>query len=585
MCAIAGLAMAADAAPPDEAALQAMLGAMAHRGPDGAGTRSAGQVALGHRRLAVMNVQDGAQPVTVDETTLVANAEIYNAPELRAALPQPELAGGGDCAVALHQWRARGAQFTVDLRGMYAMAVLNERSGQLMLCRDPFGIKPLYTARVAGGLAFASEPRAFHAAGLVARGLRPQARAELLQMQFTVGRATIFPDIQRVAPGEMLRITNGAIVARDVAAIIPNARPEVMRMPEALHRLDRALMGSVEMHLRSDVKVGLLLSGGIDSACVLAAAARQQARPLCFTAGFDVRGAADERAHAAVLAKAVGAEHVTVEITEAEVLRHLPAIAACMDDPAADYAIIPAWFLARRARQDVRVLLSGEGGDELFAGYGRYRRAARPWWMGGRAMRLTGTFDGLDVLWNDLPDWRNNWAALEGAVAQKHTRLQAVQAADIAEWLPNDLLLKLDRCLMAHGVEGRPPLLDRAIAQASFRLPDGLKVRRRSGKIVLREWLARALPAARARARKQGFTVPVAQWINNHGERLGDLMAALPCVEEVADPDRVRALFRTATRERHGQAAWTLLFYALWHRAHVEGLPAGGDVFEALAAK
>ncbi len=200
-------------------------------------------------------------------------------------------------------------------------------------------------------------------------------------------------------------------------------------------------------------------------------------------------------------------------------------------------------------------------------------------------MRMTGTFDGLDVLWNDLPDWRNNWTALEGAAAQRHTKLQAAQAADIAEWLPNDLLAKLDRCLMAHGVEGRTPLLDRAIAQASFRLPDDLKVRRRRGKLVLRAWLARALPSARAHARKQGFTVPVAQWIGNNGARLGDLMAALPCVEEVADPDRVRALFRTATREGHGIAAWTLLFYALWHRAHVEGLPTGGDVFEALAAR
>jgi asparagine synthase (glutamine-hydrolysing) len=331
--------------------------------------------------------------------------------------------------------------------------------------------------------------------------------------------------------------------------------------------------------------VGLFLSGGIDSAAILACLARQQVRPLTFTAGFDVRGTADERAAAAALAKSAGAEHVCIEVTAAETFRHLPAIAACMDDPAADYAIIPAWFLARRAREQVKVVLAGEGGDELFAGYGRYRSAARPWWLGGRMMRTSGTFDGLDVLWNDLPDWRNNWAAAEGAAQPQHSRLQAAQALDIAEWLPNDLLLKLDRCLMAHGVEGRTPLLDRGVAAAAFRLPDNFKIRGGRGKFLLRRWLATANTAARAMAPKQGFTVPVGAWIGAQGERLGDLVASLPCVEEVADPDRVRSLFRAAATRGKGMAAWTLLFYALWHRAHIEGLATDGDVFEVLAAR
>jgi len=585
MCGIAGLAYASDAPPPEPALLATMLHALGHRGPDGFAGAIAGQVALGHRRLAVIDVAGGIQPLIAGDTVMVANAEIYNYPELRAELPGISFTTGSDCESALHLWRDRGPQFIDSLRGMYAMAIYDQGARVLTLCRDPFGIKPLYITKIPGGTAFASEPRALLAAGLARREVLPQARAELLQMQFSVGGNTVFPDIQRVLPGEMIRITNGAVSAREATSVVPDGGPEKMREADALRRLDRALTESIALHLRSDVPVGLFLSGGIDSATVLACLARQYARVPAYTAGFDVRGAADERGEAARLAKSVGTEHIPVTVTESATLRHLPAIAACMDDPAADYAIIPAWFLARRARQDVKVVLSGEGGDELFAGYGRYRTAARAWWRGRRRMRDHGTFAGLGVLRSDLPDWRTDWAAVEAAARPQQTRLQAAQAADIAEWLPNDLLLKLDRCLMAHGVEGRTPLLDRAVANAALRLPDNMKIRRGRGKYLLRRWLASALPAARATAPKQGFTVPVGAWIAQHGDRFGALMAALPCVQEVADPDRVRALFRAAAGRRQSLAAWSLLFYALWHRAHIEEIPTDADVFDFLAAK
>ena len=209
-----------------------------------------------------------------------------------------------------------------------------------------------------------------------------------------------------------------------------------------------------------------------------------------------------------------------------------------MDDPAADYAIIPSWFLAERARQDVKVVLSGEGGDEIFAGYGRYRSAMRPRWLGGRSMRIRGTFDGLGVLRSALPGWRDGIAAAEvQASAGGRTRLQAAQATDIADWLPHDLLLKLDRCLMAHAVEGRTPFLDSGVTAAVFRLPDGLKVQGKRGKWLLRRWLERALPEARPFAPKQGFTVPVGAWIASQGARLGPLVAAQPGVAAIADPE------------------------------------------------
>ena len=420
--------------------------------------------------------------------------------------------------------------------------------------------------------------------------MRAEARAELLQLQFTTGAETIFEGITRVLPGETILIADGAITERRHRDALPAGGPESIDEATALARLDAALEESVRLHLRSDVPYGMFLSGGIDSASVLAMMARLhegQAPVLAFTAGFDVAGVADERAAAARLAGSVGAKHVCLDVTEAMVWRHLPEIVGAMDDPAADYAIIPTWFLARRAREEVKVVLSGEGGDEIFAGYGRYRSAMRPWWLGGKAVRARGCFDRLDVLREEPTGWRDGIGAAEAAAATGgRTRLQAVQALDVADWLPNDLLIKLDRCLMAHGVEGRTPLLDPGIAAAAFRLPDALKVRDGLGKWLLRQWLAQHMPAAEPFKPKQGFTVPVASWIEGVGERLGPLVAAQPGVAEIAKADRVAALFRHATADKNkGFAAWHLLFYALWHRRHVERHAARGDVFEVLAAR
>ena len=583
MCGIGGVVMEPAAPAPAAETLAALAASLAHRGPDGAGHFVVGRTALVHTRLAIIDLAGGDQPLFAGPATLVANGEIYNDLALRAAMPGTGFATGSDCEPPLHLWLRDGPAYAQALRGMFAIAIHDRVQRSVVLTRDPFGIKPLYVAQIRGGMAFASEPRALLDAGLVARSIRPAARAELLQMQFTTGAETIFPGIQRLLPGETLRIADGHAVERARQPALPPGAPPPIDEAAALARLDAALMDSVAAHRRSDVPYGMFLSGGIDSAAVLAAMTRLDSQVLAFTAGFDVPGAADERALAAQLAHAAGARHEAIEVTEAMVWRHLPEIVACMDDPAADYAIIPTWFLARRARQDVKVVLSGEGGDEVFGGYGRYRSAMRPWWLGGRVMRGRGTFDRLDVL-REAPDgWRDGLAASEAeAAAPGRTRLQAAQATDMADWLPHDLLLKLDRCLMAHAVEGRTPMLDPRMVEAGFMLPDGLKVQGRTSKWLLRKWLETALPAARPFAPKQGFTVPVAAWIAAQGGRLGPLVADSPGVQEIARPDRVRALFRAASGRREGFAAWTLLFYALWHRAHIEARPSGMDVFAAL---
>ncbi|HTJ64326.1 MAG TPA: asparagine synthase (glutamine-hydrolyzing) [Alphaproteobacteria bacterium] len=586
MCGIAGLILSPTAPPPDQAVLAKLINALHHRGPDGSGHTVVGRIALLHNRLAIIDLVTGDQPLFAGPAALVANGEIYNYRELRAELLNVQFSSNSDCEPPLHLWLREGPDYAKELRGMFGIAIHERSRRTVTLTRDPFGIKPLYLAQIEGGIAFSSEPQALLESGLVSRAVRPAGVEELLQLQFTTGAETIFPGIQRLLPGETVTCGDGHILDRRRIQAVPAAPPEDISEEDALRRLDRALTESVDLHQRSDVPYGMFLSGGIDSSVLITLMARLNEQPvLAFTAGFDAPGSVDEREQAAAIARAVGAKHEAIEVTEAMVWQHLPEIVAAMDDPTMDYAIIPSWFLARRARQDVKVVLTGEGGDEIFGGYPRYRQAMLPWWRGGRTMWADGSFDKVPVLRSKPMSWRDGMAAaaLRAADGGRST-LMAAQALDMTDWLPHDLLLKLDRCMMAHAVEGRTPFLDRGVMEAAYRLPDHLKMRGKMGKWILRQWLAKNQPAAQPFAKKTGFTVPVGAWIKGQGSRLGPLVAAQPGVAEIAHPDRVESLFRNIHRWRHGFACWKLLFYALWHRRHIQGLPPAGDVFETLTA-
>tara|TARA_R110002110_G_scaffold2693_1_gene12734 strand:- start:2188 stop:3942 length:1755 start_codon:yes stop_codon:yes gene_type:complete len=583
MCGIAGI-MTADGTAPDPAELDAMKNALLHRGPDGDAVWISGDTGLVHTRLAIIDLETGDQPLFgPGGTALVANGEIYNYIELRDELPEVAFETHSDCEPVLHYYRRHGLDFADWLRGMYALALYDPQKRQLVLSRDPFGIKPLYYAISDRGVAFASEPQALLAAGFGARRLRDRAVGELLQLQFTTGAYTPFEGIERVLPGETIAIGGGRVVDRRRRAALPAGGPRRTSEAVALEALEDALTDSVDVHQRADVPYAMFLSGGIDSTAILALMARLNDTPVCaYTAGFPGTGAADERAHARSVARSFGAEHVEVTFDAEDFWSTLPAIAAAMDEPVADYAILPTWKLAQVAAKTHKVILSGEGGDEIFGGYGRYRSLMRPWWLGGRGMRRRGILDGLGVLRRDDPAWRDGIAGAE-AVARRdgRSRLQVAQAMDCADWLPNDLLTKLDRCLMAHGVEGRTPFLDPAVANAAFRLPDSLKVRGGLGKWILRKWLDGTAPAAEAFAKKKGFTVPVGEWIAAEGAQIGPLVAGQAGVAERCHPDAVAALFQsTGKRERF--AAWTLLFFALWHQRHILEVETGGDVFDAL---
>lgn len=586
MCGIAGL-MTFDGKAPSSKILDAFAKALAHRGPDGEGRHISGNVGMVQRRLAIIDLETGDQPLYDSAgNALIANGEIYNYLELRSGLDQTSFKTNSDCEPPLTLYQRDGIDFATSLRGMYSIAIHDPAQEQLVLARDPFGIKPLYFAETKHGFAFASEPQAIFAAGLMEPELDDDHLDELLQLQFTCGDTTIFRGIERVKPGETMLIRQGRIIERTRLPALPDGPAENHSPEDAIEMLDKVLLDSVSIHQRSDVPYGLFLSGGIDSSAVLSLMARLNEKPVqAYTVGFTHPGVADERAHAKELAALVGADHVEVEFDERDFWSTLPKIAASMDDPAADYAILPTWKLAQEAAKDLKVVLSGEGGDELFAGYGRYRRLLRPWWRGGRTIRAHGTFDRLDVL-RQLPHaWRDSIASMEASGSSSaRTKLQIAQATDCRDWLPNDLLTKLDRCLMAHGLEGRTPFLDRNVADKVFLLQDALKIRKGQGKWILRQWLSNVMPQAKPFSRKRGFTVPVGQWISERGEKLGPLVAALPAITRLCNPGTVERIFKSNDK-RAGFAAWTLLFFALWHRRHIEGITPDGDVFDVLAIK
>jgi asparagine synthase (glutamine-hydrolysing) len=552
MCGIAGQLGGADAR------LRPMIEALTHRGPDGVRVEEMPGAALAHARLSIIDLEGGWQPLHAAGATVIGNGEIYNYLELaRDHGLEGELATGSDFEPLLHLYAREGEAAFARLRGMYALCLIGA-DGRAWLARDPFGIKPLYIMEHAGGLAFASEPRAFFAAGLMQRALDEDAARELLAFNYTLGARTVFQGLRRLAPGEVVEVRDGRIVSgvrRSALPAPPLPRPDGDEA-DLLRKLDAVLEDSVGVHQRSEVPYGLFLSGGIDSAAIATVMARLNARPVtAFTCGFEAPGARDERAQAERVARALNLDWRETAFGEADFWRILPQVAWALDDPTADYAVLPTFKLAEAAKGTLTVVLTGEGGDELFGGYGRYRRALRPAWLGGRAAEPRPDDPAI------LDRWR-----IEAKPPAGLTRLQQAQWADVATWLPNDLLLKLDRCLMAHGLEGRTPFLDPAVAAFAFPLADRFKVRGRYGKWLLRKWLERACPAAEPWARKQGFTVPVEAWIAPRAEAIA---ARLDDVEALRtlQPD-------AAARFRAGASGvrWPLLFFAVWARIHLEGL-------------
>lgn len=550
MCGIGGVIIKHGAVP-DAAALDKMRIALGKRGPDGSGVYTDSGIGLVHTRLSIIDSEGGHQPI-IDRKgrVIVFNGEIYNYVEIRAALEGTyPFQTHSDTETILALYDAYGLDFIRHLRGMYAFALYDPAHQRVVLARDPFGIKPFYMTETSSFLAFASEPKALLHAGYAANDLDMAKLRRIIGQNYTHGLQTPYTAIRKLAPGESVVIEQGREVQRNIRPAVSSAGPRPISESEALDRLDAVLTDTVHVHGRSDVGYGVFLSGGVDSSTlmqVLSRTERSSSHPVqAYTAYFDVAGSRDEREHAHAVATATGATCRDVPFGQDDFNTLLPQIAAYMDDPVADYAILPTWKLASVAATEQKVILSGEGGDELFAGYGRYR----PRWWKARWWRDMWTFQNYADSGRFSPEW---------------SCLQRAQAQDISEYLPNDLLVKLDTCLMAHGCEGRTPFLDPVVAEFAFTLPDALKLRGKTGKYLLKKWLDTRLPEAQPFRKKQGFTVPVGTWMADMGPDLAAALSRHAFVKEVLTRADIADLPARLSAPDTAARCWSLLYLTLW---------------------
>ena len=576
MCGIGGLSTRGEL---DRPSLQLLALALRHRGPDGQGLYQHRHTGLVHTRLSIVDLATGDQPLHgATGHVLIANGEIYNNPDIRAQTPHYPYKTHSDCEPILALWQQQGMDTAQHLRGMFSFALFDPDEDALYLSRDPFGIKPLYYTQTDGVFAFASEPMALVKAGFCKADVNPHIRAQLLQLRYTTGEDTIFEGIKRVLPGQTLKVIKGEIVEtrlwKPLHIKTPSQQP-LDRKNIDLQALHEVLNESVRVHLQSDVPYGLFLSGGIDSSIILSHMAK-----LCpsdslrtYSIGFPGTAQYDERTLARTMAESVNAHHTDVDFTEADFWHLLPQVAKALDDPVIDWAALPTFKLAQVAAQDVKVVLCGEGGDESFAGYRRHQRARRPRILGGRLWRGKGLFTHIPGVTADLTGWDDLLRATQKEAESTHwTKVQMAQYIDFQHWLPDDLLTKLDRCLMTWGVEGRTPFVDRKVSLYGFLLPDGQKVSLTEGKIILRQYLAKYFPVSEPFAKKRGFNVPVGEWLTRRGAQIAQWLSQQDGALSLMEESAITHLFTTLKEDPSlVLPAWVLLFYSVWHAVHIEG--------------
>ena len=598
MCGIAGVVLRAGQVDPDE--LARMNATLGHRGPEDSGSYVSGALGLAHTRLAIIDLAGGHQPLFDAERryALVCNGEIYNYVELRRELESlgAQPLTQSDSEVALHGWHHWGRRALSRLNGMYAFALFDHRQRELWLVRDRLGIKPLYYALLPDRLVFGSEIKALLALMPTRPAIHAPALAQYFQNQSSSGRQTIFEGIHRVLPGEALRIDARLQVEPLRYWHATDARLRPRSYPQAVEEWTPLFDQVMREHVRADVPYGLFLSGGVDSAVLLAMLRRYQDRPVrTFSIGWSDAQQADELVGAARIARLMHAEHSEIRLSSQQVFRRLPRSVWAADELMRDYAQLPTLALAQSAALELKIVFSGEGGDEAFAGYGRYRPS-----MFERQFKLlrfpgSGGFRArgeLQAGWVErlfrpefraaLAQHREPYVAAWAETPPGWTDLQRRQYVDLSTNLPDDLLVKADRMLMAYSLEGRVPFVDHRVIEFGLSLPDGLKQRASAGKLFLRRWAESFLPADHLWQHKSGFHVPVGEWLR--GDFLTGLAVALPRSEAIrqwCEPGAVTALLaRQVQKQDVTRELWSLLQFAIWHRLFVQGgagTPAGEE--------
>ena len=616
MCGIVGIAVADGAPPPAAEPIERAVAALRHRGPDGSAVHLDERVALGHTRLSIIDVAGGAQPLGNEDGSVltVYNGEIWNHVVLRGEL---EAAGHVfrtrcDTEVLVHGWEEWGAKLLDRLEGMFAFAIWDGRNRQLVLGCDRAGKKPLYLAETEHGIAFGSDARAVAIVSGRQPEVDPNAIAAHLFQRYTVAPRTLFRGIERLEPGHMLTYDGSRAVRRSYWRLAPGTEESLA--PGDLRDL---LREAVRARLMSDVPIGILLSGGIDSTAVLGLAREAGAQGIdTFTIGF-ADALYDERELAGLAAKRHGARYHEVVVDSASFLEALPRLAWFRDEPIAEPSEIPLLLLAEFAGRHVKVALGGDGGDEVFGGYPKYRaerllRLGRivPSHLLGRAMRLgTGkpTHRRLARATETLSirDEQLRWASwfrsfnpdeigrllvpelaetatpesLLGPLRHKLAPYTGIDAGrrmligDFLTYLPDNMLLRADKVLMAASLEGRVPLLDRALVERVSRVPAAERFGVRTGKTLFRSAVQDLLPPELLSAPKRGFPVPIAGLLLGDGNRLLERLLLSPRAlgRGLLRPDAVTALVRgeTPASERELKL-FTLATLELWLRANVD---------------
>jgi len=620
-----------------EQTLQRMVDVLRHRGPDDEGTfvspwqsrpgrETLPGVALGHRRLAIIDVAGGHQPMANEDGSIrvVFNGEIYNFGQLRRRLEGAGHRFRTDCdtETLVHLYEDEGPALLEHLVGMFAMAIWDARRGQLLLARDRLGQKPLVYCQQPGRLLFASELKSLLEVPGVERQIDPQALDEYLTYQYVPHPRTIFRGIAKLPPGHCAVYRDGSLEVRPYWKPdfdVEEDRPAADYAEELRERMTR----SVELRLQSDVPLGALLSGGVDSTIVVGLMRQLTAEPVrTFSIGFPVPEY-DETAYARMAAERFGTDHEEFQV-EPSAVEILPQLVRHFDEPFADSSAVPTWYVAQLSRQHVTVVLSGDGGDELFAGYPRYR-----------AVRLAERFDRLPGVirrmaagrfWQKLPAsprlksrrrrWKRfvdvlgetpqrrylEWIAIFGearraalysdafmatlpsadpleflAAAFGRCRhrdpVTAASLADLVTYLPCDLMTKVDVATMAHGLECRQPFLDHRVVELAARMPGKLKFRRGRGKRILMETFADLLPEPIRRRPKMGFGVPLDHWFRNELKDFArDVLLDRRTLQRgYFVEETVRGLLDDHQQGRfdHSIRLWSLLVLELWHREWV----------------
>lgn len=635
MCGICGKLTFEPASQGDVSIARRMLDPIRHRGPDDEGIYCGRQITLGHRRLSIIDLSTGHQPLSNEDGSvwIVFNGEIYNYRELRPYLLKRghTFRTESDTEVIVHLYEELGPRCVEKLRGMFAFAIWDEKQRSLLLARDRVGIKPLYFYKDSEFLAFGSEVKSILALPEVKREVLPQTIDRFLTFYYVPGQETLLRNVCKLAPGHYLVAKNRRTEIHQYWDLDFSKSGEEPSESETEKRLLDLLAESVDLHMISDVPVGFLLSGGVDSTAMLSLASEKTSQPLSsYTVGFEGQGVVDERPFARLAAKTFGTEHHEITISAREFVDFMPKYVRHMEEPVCEPPAIALFYVSKLASQFVKVLISGEGGDEAFAGYSTYRnifwlerlkpllRTLNPPWMPllsgansfARSKKARKYLPLSDSQFEDYyysrtsspfqyfnSEFRTLYSEAFAGQVDKTTSLEPVRRChqtagkygvvdrmlyvDSKTWLPDDLLVKADKMTMANSVELRVPLLDHVILEFAASLPVRLKLRRNTTKYIAKKALSSRVPKPILDRPKAGFPVPYGSWLANGMKSwVHDVLLDREALNRgYFNRSSIEDLLRqNQSAGRYSKEIFSLLTLELWHREFVDAHNSGsGD--------